>query len=119
MNSMWSIELFGNSSHKMKDLVEGSAKWFKVKIGLCDHGLDIRKELIDSHALIAKCEAMFGKRKCNNGFRYDNCVELNLVAKVGELYDVVYQKSNITNNTIGVRFARAILVERKRKFKVN
>jgi hypothetical protein len=103
----------------MKELIEGSAKWFKVKMGMCDHGLNIRKEFIDSHASIVECEAMFGKRKGNNGFRYDNCVEPTLVARVEELYVVVYQKSNITNNTIGVSFAKVVLVERKGKFKVN
>ncbi len=53
----------------MKELVEGSVEWFKVKMGLCDHGLNIRKELIDSHASIVECEAMFGKRKGKNGSR--------------------------------------------------
>jgi len=57
---------------------------------------------------------MFG----NNGFRYDNFVEPTLVAKVEELYVVVYQKSNI-NNTIGMSFAKVVLVEKKGKFKVN
>jgi len=102
----------------MKELIEGSAKWFKVKMGLCDHGPNIRKELTNSHASIIECEAMFGKKKGNNGFRYDNCVEPTLVVKVEELYVIVYQKSNITN-TIGVSFARVVLVERKGKFKVN
>jgi len=88
-------------------------------MGLCYHGLNIRKELIDSHTSIAECEAVFGKRKDNNGFRYDNCVELSLVARVEELYVVVYRRSNITNNTIGVSFARVVFVERKGKFKVN
>ncbi len=37
-------------------------------MGLCDHGLNIKKELTYSHASIAKREAMFGKRKNNNGF---------------------------------------------------
>jgi hypothetical protein len=50
----------------------------------------MRKELIDSHISIAKCEAMFGKKNNNNGFKYDNCVEPNLVTKVEELYVVVY-----------------------------
>ncbi len=74
MNLVWSIKLSASSSYKMKELVEGNAEWFKVKMGLCDHGLDIKKELIDCHASIVGCEAMFGKRKGNNGFRYDNCV---------------------------------------------
>jgi hypothetical protein len=84
----------------MKELIEGSAKWFKVKMGMCAHGLNIKKELIDSHASIVVCEAMFGKKKCNNGFRYDNCVELTLVARGEELYVIVSHKSNITNNII-------------------
>jgi len=87
-------------------------------MGMCDHGLNIKKELVDSHASIVECEAMFGKRKGNNGFRYDNCVELTLVVRVEKLY-VVYQKSNITNNTIRGSFARVVLVERKGKIKVN
>jgi len=78
----------------MKELIEGSGKWFKVKMGMCDHELNIRKELIDSHASIVKCEAMFGKRKGNNGFKYDNCVEPSLVARVELLY-VVFNKSQI------------------------
>jgi hypothetical protein len=103
----------------MKELTEGSAKWFKVKITMCDHGLNIRKELTDSHAFIVECEAMFGKRIGNNEFRYDNCVEPTLVARVEELYVVVYHKSNIINNTIGVSFARVVLVERNGKLEVN
>jgi hypothetical protein len=83
------------------------------------HGLNIKKKLIDSHASIAECEAMFGKRKDNNGFRYDICVEPSLVARVEELHVVIYQKSNIIDNTIGVSFAREVLVERKGKFMVN
>jgi hypothetical protein len=76
----------------MKELIEGSAKWFKVKMGMCAHdGLNVKKELIDSHASIVVCEAMFGKRKNNNGFRYDNCVEPTLVARVEELYVIVYR----------------------------
>jgi hypothetical protein len=101
------------------ELIEGSAKWFKVKMGMYDHGLNSRKELTDSHASITKCEVIFGKRNWNNGFRYDNCVEPTLVGRVEESYVGVYQKSNITNNTIGVSFTKVVLVERKGKFKVN
>jgi len=102
----------------MKELIEGNAKWFKVKMGLCDHELNIRKEQTYSHASITKCEAMFGKRKDNIGFRYDNCVEHSLVAKMKELY-VFIKKSNIINKIIGVSFAKVVLVKRKGKFKVN
>jgi len=74
----------------MKELIEGSAKWFKVKMGTCAHGLNIGKELTNSHASIIVCETMFGKKKGDNGFRYDNCVESTLAARVEELYVVVY-----------------------------
>jgi len=51
----------------MKELIEGNAKWFKVKMGMCDHGLNIKKELIDPVASIVECEAMFGKKKATMG----------------------------------------------------
>jgi len=44
-------------------------------------------------------------------------VEPTFVVRVEELY-VVYHKSSITNNTIGVSFAKVVIVERKGKFKV-
>jgi len=47
----------------MKELIEGNAKWFKIKMGMCDHELNIRKELTNSHTSIVECEAIFGKRK--------------------------------------------------------
>ncbi len=71
VNSMQFVKLSRSSSQKTKELIEGSAKQFKVKMGLCDHGLNIKKELIDSHASIVECEAVFGNRKDNNGFRYE------------------------------------------------
>ncbi len=58
------------------------------------------------------------REKGDNGFRYENCVEPSLVARMEELYIVVDQESNITNNTFGVSFARVVLVERKGVFKV-
>jgi hypothetical protein len=48
------------------------------------------KELINSHASIVECEAMFGKNNNNNGFKYDNCVEPCLVARVEKLYVIIY-----------------------------
>jgi hypothetical protein len=105
----------------MKELIEGNAKWFKVKVGLCDHGLNIRKELIDSHASIAKSEAMFGKKKTTMGLNVT--IVLNLVwLQEWKNYMLLFirsQNSNITNNTIGVTFTRVIFIERKGKFKVN
>jgi len=103
----------------MKELIEGNAKWFKVQMDMCDHGLNIRKELTDSHECIVECEAMFGKKKGNNGFRCDNCVEPTMVAKVEELYVVVYHKSNVTNNIIGVSFGKVVFIERKENSRLN
>jgi hypothetical protein len=38
---------------------------------------------------------------------------------IQELYPIVYQRSKITNNTIGLHFAKGLLIERKGVFKVN
>jgi hypothetical protein len=51
---MWFVKLSRSSSQKMKELIEGNEKWFKVIMGMCDHGLNIREELTDSHASIVK-----------------------------------------------------------------
>jgi hypothetical protein len=77
---------------------------------LLNHGLDIRKELANDNIVnVADYEAIFGKRKGSNGFKLDICCDLNVVARVQELYEVVYQKKEITNGTIGVTFAKAIV----------
>jgi hypothetical protein len=65
-----------------KELLEGIVKWFKAKMGLYDHGLDIKKEIIDDHAYMEEYEAMCGKRKGSNEFRYDVYKDLNVVVKV-------------------------------------
>jgi hypothetical protein len=72
------------SSHHImvKELLQGTTKWFKAKMGLCDQGLDIRREIKNAHASLEDYEAMFGKRKGFNGFRYDVCKDSTLVARV-------------------------------------
>jgi hypothetical protein len=74
----------------VKELLQAATKWFKAKMGLCDQGLDIRKEITNAHASLQDCEAMFGKKKGFNGFRYDVCKDSTLVAKVQKLFVVVY-----------------------------
>jgi hypothetical protein len=96
---MWSVKLSGSSFQKMKELIEGSVEWLKVKMGPCDHRLNIRKELTKSDASISKCEAMFGKRKCNNGFKYDNCVELIFWLLEWKNYMLLFIKSQILLTT--------------------
>jgi hypothetical protein len=39
---------------KFQKIVEGNVKWFEVKHKLCNEGIDIRKELNDSHVSIAE-----------------------------------------------------------------
>jgi hypothetical protein len=60
----------------------------------------------DNIISVADHEAIFGKRKGSNGFKLDICCDPDVVARVQELYEVVYQKKEITNGTIGVTFAR-------------
>lgn len=37
---------------------EGTDEWFATKLGLCNEGIDICKELDDMHASLTKCEAV-------------------------------------------------------------
>ncbi len=71
------------------------------------------------HASLANCEVLFGKKKGSNGFKLDGCKDVSVVARVLDLYRVVHQKIKITNNTIGVNFVKAVIVERRGRFKVN
>jgi hypothetical protein len=103
----------------VQELQEGNAEWFKERINLPNEGLDIRKEITDLHAFLANCEVLFGKRKGSNGFKLDGCKDVSVVVRVQDLYIVVHQKIEITNNTIGVNFAKAVIVERRGRFKVN
>jgi hypothetical protein len=103
----------------VQELQEGNSKWFKEKIGLPNEGLDIGKEITDLHASLANYEVLFGKKKGSNGFKLDGCKDVSVVARVLDLYRVVHQKIEITNNTIGVNFAKAVIVERRGRFKVN
>ncbi len=50
---------------------EGIAEWFATKLGLCNEGIDARKEFDDMHATLVKCEAMCKKKKSHNGFKYE------------------------------------------------
>ncbi len=55
--------------------------------------MDIRKKLAnDNNVSVDDYEAIFGKRKRSNGLKLDICCDLNVVARVQELYEVVYQK---------------------------
>jgi hypothetical protein len=62
--------------------------------------------------LVVDCEAKFGKRKRSNRFKLDICCDPNVVARMQELYEVIYQNNQITNGTIGVTFAKAIIFEK-------
>jgi hypothetical protein len=103
----------------VQELHESSVKWFKEKINLPNEGLDIKKEKIDLHASMVDCEVMFGKKKGSNGFKLDGCKDVDVVARIQKLYTTIYQKTKITNNTIGVSFPKAVIVEKRGRFKVN
>jgi hypothetical protein len=53
---------------KIQEVVEGIVEWFEAKHGLCNEGLDIRKELEDSHVSIIDCEVLWGIKRGHNGF---------------------------------------------------
>jgi hypothetical protein len=67
---------------KIQEVMEGIAEWFEAKHGLCDEGLNIRKKLEDSHASIANCEVLWGKKRGHSGFKYESCGDARLIAKI-------------------------------------
>jgi NOL1/NOP2/fmu family ribosome biogenesis protein len=64
---------------------EGTIEWFKSHVGLPDERFDIRRELHDSHVLVEDYEAIWGKRKANNGFNLGTCNNLGLNVQIQEL----------------------------------
>ncbi len=85
LSYIWFIKLLGiekSFQKTAKELLEGIVKWFKATMGLYDHGLDIKKEITDDHAYMEEYEAMLGKRKGSNGFRYDVYKDFNVVVRV-------------------------------------
>jgi hypothetical protein len=66
----------------MQEEDERSVEWFKSKMGLSAKGLDIRKELNDSHVSMEECECLLGPRKSKNGFKVTNCIEPSVVVKI-------------------------------------
>jgi len=73
-----------------KENGEGIVEWFAIKLGLFNERIDIRKELDDTHATLTECEAMWGKKKNHNGFKYEICTNLEIIVRVLELYPLVY-----------------------------
>ncbi len=58
---------------KLQEIVEGSKESSEAKHKLCNEGIDIKKELDDSHILVTECETLCGKKKNHNGFKYKSC----------------------------------------------
>ncbi len=44
--------------------------------------MDIRKELDDSHASLSDYEALWGKRKSSNSWKYDSCNDAEMDARI-------------------------------------
>ncbi len=90
-------------------LKEGNAKWFNHEFGLCKKG----KKIDDKVASLTECRALWGIWNSRNGFKYESCNNLVLIARIQELYIIVYQKEKITNNIIAFRFTKGVLVKKK------
>jgi hypothetical protein len=70
---------FGNI---VQEVDEWSVEWFKCKMGLSIEGLDIRKDLNDSHVSMEECECLLGPKKSKNGFKVTNYIEQSVVAQI-------------------------------------
>jgi hypothetical protein len=76
------------------EVAEGSVAWFEANFGLHNGRLDIKKELDDNHASLQDCELLWGKKKGNNGFKYETCNETKLVGRIQEFYPLVPKTTN-------------------------
>jgi hypothetical protein len=74
--------LFGDIMVKLQEIVEGSVEWFETNHKFYNEGVDIKNELDNSHVLVMKCEALCGKKKGHNGFKYESCGDARLIAKI-------------------------------------
>ncbi len=74
--------------------------------------------MTNEHASFHDYEALWGP-KLINGFKVDNCGDVSMINIIQELYPIVYQRSKITNNTIGLHFAKGPFIERKGVFKID
>jgi hypothetical protein len=66
----------------VQELIEGTIEWFNKKIRLHARRLDIKKELIDEQVSVANLECLWGQKKSRNGFKVNNCIDPNLVARI-------------------------------------
>ncbi len=64
------------------EAAQESATWFESSFGLHNGGLDIMKELDDTHVSLQDCELLWGKKKGNNGFKYKSCNDTALIGRI-------------------------------------
>lgn len=54
-----------------------------------------------------------GSKQSKNGFKLCHSNDITIDIKIHELWPIVYQKTNIANNSISLTFAKGILAENK------
>jgi len=77
----------------VREVVHGTTEWFKSVIDLYGRGLDIKRELNDSHVLSKECEALWDPRQSKNGFKLCHSNDLTIDARIQKLWPLVYQKA--------------------------
>ena len=93
--------------------MEGSWRWFRDVVGLPAKGLFPSPTMGRRYASKKECEALWGKRKSNNGFRYTMHEDESLKTRIEELIRQVYQRKQTPNSDINISFACGVLAERK------
>ena len=72
--------------------MEGSWRWFRDVVGLPAKGLFPSPNMGKCHASKKECEKLWGKRKSNNGFRYNSHEDDSLKNMIETLIRQVYQR---------------------------
>jgi hypothetical protein len=91
-----------------------SVEYFNIMVGLKNKGLNPRQMDV-KYVNVQDCEAIWGKRYNNNGFKYKKKItDVELFKFIKDLWPHVYQKDVNINNEINLAFVKGILAERKR-----
>jgi hypothetical protein len=98
--------------------MEGSWRWFRDVVGLPAQGLLPSPNMGKIYASKKECEKLWGKRKSNNGFRYNTHDDESLKTRIETLIRQVYQRKQTPNSDINLTFAMGVIAERK-GFKIN
>jgi hypothetical protein len=81
-------------------------------MSLFGKGLDLRKST-RKYVLTFECDAILGAHKGTNGCKYMNCGDLDLIEKIKDTSEKVYQRNMVGTTCITLLIPKGIIAKRK------